>query len=174
MKSLANDNITDEFLRVCFLKRLPQIARLILKANNEPLDDLARTADTLLDNIGNTSIPYASINAIATPGPKVNEFTPFFDAINTKLSLLQTSVTDLANRVSALEIQKTPPSYRESRGRDRSPSLYPHQRAYSKPRSLVPNGLPICYFHYNFGANARNCKPLESGAPCSFKKLQEN
>lgn len=130
MRSLADQQIGDDFLRNMFIQRLPSNVRAVLASSDDSLEKLASMADKILE--------------IASPS-FVNEVSKPSDNIQSQVNALQKQIQELTTAISNIgKIQ-----YR-SRSRNR--------RMRSKSNSRDNSKFPNCYYHHKFGAQARRCE----------------
>jgi len=175
MRTLADGNVTDDFLRPLFLARLPEQVQFVLAASEESLDKLAEMADRMLDfNVHRTEV--SNVNAINTRKSSLPT-----DTVQQYLTILTEQVTKLTSTVSDLVIRvekgcencsQSTSGFNRSRSRSRGPT--DRDRSSSRNRSQIPEGVSLCYYHYTFGKNARKCKRLENGSACSMQLPSEN
>lgn len=160
MKELSGDFITDEGLRIEWLKQLPAQIRVVLSINNEAtLETLAAMADQMCE--------YSSSSTIAavtgTPSP--------LEVISKQLEKLTLEVAELRGRQREnnyphlVRENNYPRNYRR-RFRSRSSSR-------ARRRAPVPGDDDyLCKYHFKFGDNAYKCE-----SPCAWRKQstkQEN
>lgn len=146
MRRLATPNMTDDFLRTLWLKRLPTQARMVLSTNNTTLPELAKIADKIVE-IGNLN----GVNAIATD--------------NTANDPLQKCIQQLTKAVQNLELNQGQRKFRsrsQSRGRQQQSPSSPRKGKWNKT-------LDHCWYHFRFGAKADNCNGSPA-TPCKFQK----
>lgn len=151
----------EDCLRELFLRRLPSSVRsLLVVSQASSLSDLALLADKLIEESG------ASITAVHP----ANTFHDCGD-MDSRLRALETSVENLCLQLQTTRDtrrsrspappdrqaadrrrqQSPPPNSRRSMGRGRVPALSP------------PPTSAYCWYHFNFGASARQCRP-----PCQW------
>ncbi|XP_049269298.1 uncharacterized protein LOC125757647 [Rhipicephalus sanguineus] len=136
-------DVNSPLLRELFFQRLPQnvVLALATAPDDLPLDKLAEQADRVAD--------YAAGGTVATASS-----VPL-SQLEDRQSRLEQLIDDLAETVNALR----PPSHPRRRDRDYRPRLSPRSSSRSGPRRRV-----YCWYHSNFGASARQCRP-----PCSWQ-----
>lgn len=142
LKDLAGSSVKEEFLRTLWLNRLPAFFQAILAT--QPDLTLEKLAD-LADKIHETRVP-APVSAQLAP----------ISTQNSEISLLVDQVKNLTIQVAQLSNHHFGP-------RSRSNS----RRRFSRPasRSSSPEQESgECWYHRNFGNNAKKCKP-----GCTFK-----
>lgn len=141
MRSLAGDTVGDPLLKSLWLNRLPSGTQTILAALSEDLNGLAAVADKINDLTSNSQINLVQ-SSNPTPDPRINH--------------LEQQIAHLTTMVSELRTQRRP----RSRSRGNSFKRYSprhHSKSYKEPE----NG--ICFYHTNFGKNAKKCK-----TPCNY------
>lgn len=143
MRSLASNQITDEFLRNMWLQMLPVTARTILTVHNGSLEDVASMADIILESSPNTGHVNAVDKAVQ---PKHD-----VDLVE-NMKRLQAMVEALTKTVNRLKATDQP------RGRSRQRSQSPGARG----KSAGPSGQ--CFYHRRWADKATKCT-----LPCSFK-----
>lgn len=154
MRGLASGRITDEFLRILWLQRMPSNVQQILSASPEPdLENLAKLADHIMEY----SVP--GVNSINTADKSNNDVC--IDKQECSKNLIDT-ISKLSIEVSKLRESLN----RDSKGRShiRSRSRSPTKR-HSNDNSQTTDTL--CWYHRTFGQNAHKCHP-----PCNY--LQGN
>lgn len=151
MQRVIGDGGKNEtFLREMWLQRLPREAQAILSTtNNLPLKTAADQADQILEALG----------------PRLHHVE---ERPSTSQDSLTARVDDLARTVQNLNLS--------SRNRDRRSSSPRYRNRPRSPRFNIPNDRDaeqrasgFCYYHYEYGARAKNCRP-----PCKFPKRQGN
>ena len=169
-----------ELLRTLFMQQLPQAARaaLSLLAEDTPLEQLATAADRFM--AASSSAIIAAVGASAS-GPPVSAATvagpptsaagslapaaagPDDAGTLATLCSMVASLTAAVSRLEAGDRDREPGpgnSQRARRPRSRSrPARQPQQQQQSQQHQAAH----LCYYHYRFGAAARNCQP-----PCSW------
>lgn len=167
MRNLAGGNINDDFLRPLFLQRLPHHVRFVLAGSEESPEKLAEMADRILD----CSQPsQTEIHGVSSNKPEPSNL--HFSLIMEQVTRLATAVTELTSRLERMSSVSS--SYNNTHN-SRSPMRGSSERSRSRSRGEPPSGVPLCYFHYTYGTNARKCKrTAENGAPCAMAHLQEN
>jgi hypothetical protein len=174
MRKLAGNDLTEDVLMSLFLKRLPREVRNVVAGSSEPLDRLCDLADRVFDYAGPAksvaAVAEHSIAAVRTPtAPGIANQQ--LHALNTLIESVAKLTTRIANLEAGVMHNATcsnhNATHRHSRSRDRSPTPIRGRSRSSQP----PTGIPICYYHYNFGEKARNCKNLEDGSACKWSNL---
>lgn len=132
--------IDDSILRELFLQRLPSNARMILTTSTGvSLDAMAELADKILENASSTvDSPTLAITALTSQ--------------DTQLQRLQAQVDRLTLLITE-NLHEPRPRRPIHRSRSR-----PRRNSHSRER-----GDTTCWYHTQFGTQARNCYP-----PCSF------
>lgn len=139
MRDLSAGNFQDNVLKSLWMSRLPSNTQAILAASSEPLPKLAELADKIHELVAPAHIQEVQ----STPSASISE--------------LQSQINALSQQVASLAANLQP-----RHNRSRSKNRYRYHRDPSKKRNHVPP-QDICYYHRNFGAEARKCSP-----PCSF------
>lgn len=160
MRELAKDKIPDETLRMMWQGHLPtNIRAVIAVSDTKELDSLANLADTVLE-----STRTAHVNEIAQqqqqPSSSVSKDTELIIAEIAKLS------------VRVADIERSRGNYQNNRwnNRSRSASRNRSQSPAERRTRRTPESPDwVCFYHYRFRENAKNCKE-----PCSWKSRQGN
>ncbi|XP_058798333.1 uncharacterized protein LOC131668294 [Phymastichus coffea] len=144
MRALAGDSITDDALRIRWLDLLPsatsRMLRLLRKAD---LDELAQTADELVDTVPDICAVRATRAATSTvAAPTVASDSAALESIRAELTAQRGILEDIRNAM------------RSARPRDRS---------RSRPRNQSTGRGDLCFYHARFGESAENCRP-----PCGY------
>lgn len=148
MKSLADNSITDDFIKKLWIQRLPAASRAVLSASKDNLDDLAKMADSMWEVSDRFSM-----NAI-----KVEK-----DPLESKIDKLATALEKLSQRFNSNDKKE-----HVSR-RDSTPH---HNRSRSKStqsRDSTKDEHELCWFHHKFGDAAKKCRE-----PCKFNTNLKN
>ncbi|XP_023231811.1 uncharacterized protein LOC111631739 [Centruroides sculpturatus] len=142
MRDLANGHFSEDLLKSLWLRRLPGNIQAILAASNESLPQLATMADKIheLTIINHTPISQQEQFSISNP-------------IEKQIQELTLQVNELATLVRTPRYQHRP-RYNFRNRQD------PHGRSPSRERRRYkePEG-GLCFYHTNFGANAKKCTP---------------
>lgn len=125
--------VDDNLLKMLFIQRLPANIRPIISCHDGTLAKLAEMADKMVDTV---SIQNSAVIVNSTA------------AENTVENPLRAEIDSLVAEIRNLKAF--------DRSRNRSAS---RTRAYSGRRSQGE----LCWYHRNYGTNARQCRP-----PCSF------
>lgn len=134
MRLLAGQNFTDDALKTFWLNALPPNIRPIIAISEGDLNAAAKQADKTIE-MGVGS----SINAVSSE--------------TTSTSSLEAEIAELCREISRLASSNF-----NERGRQRS-------RTSARGRDNSKNREPrSCYYHRNFGENARKCTQ-----PCNYK-----
>lgn len=143
MRALGGENVGEPLLKSLWLGRLPGNTQSILAALNENLTQLAVIADKINDL---TSHP--SVSAVKVEPPPRTDLENQISQLTKQVSELSTMVHQNMSGRDSFKLRQN--NYRQrSRSRDR--------RKFKEPS----NGN--CFYHTNFGINAKKCTP-----PCSF------
>ena len=159
MRDLATNSIGDDVIKTLWLQRLPTCTQQILATVNEPLDQLAVTAD----RIAEFTPPgvHAVKSANDTPGQSKS---PDQDDLMTILCRLTETVTTLTQEISKIKHNSRSLSNTRSPTGNRS-------RSRSRPRNFdIPSEIldTWCWYHKVFQDKARVCKP-----DCQYEKYKQ-
>lgn len=152
LRSLAGNDVADDFLRSMWINRLPAYLQAIITTQDgSTLDDVAQLADKIME------IPsHARLSQVAatttSPVPEVaaaSSSTPFAE--------LTRKIDELTRRMDVMAMSQGC-SNCGSRSRSRS------QRRF-RSRSRSSAGERFCWYHTNFGDKAAKCV-----SPCSYAK----
>lgn len=151
LRDLAGPTIPDDFIRTVWASRLPpNVQTIVASQHRQNLDDVAELADRVHD-VTRTSAHVAAATATTTP-PAIPGTT------------LEARVEALTRQVETLLRSQGTYSRSRSHSRGRFNRRGSRSKSRSRQRSREqPEGHPHCWYHYQFGNNAKNCK-----APCSF------
>ncbi|CAH1112873.1 unnamed protein product [Psylliodes chrysocephalus] len=127
MKNLANDKVTDYFLRTMFLQRLPNTSRAILVASTDNVENLAKMADKIVE-INSSDSQYICADQSQSSQSLHKD----------RLSILEDQMSDLVASVK---------EYKSSK----------HFRNRSNSRENLSKTYRYCWYHYKFKENARKC-----------------
>ncbi|XP_055932710.1 uncharacterized protein LOC129962750 [Argiope bruennichi] len=148
MEALAGETVGEPLLKSLWLGRLPNGTQTILAALREDLGGLASIADKISD-----LTCHSNINTV-----KVTSTTS--DTRVTQLEQQVAQLTTLVGELTSTIRQTRSPSRNRQFSYGRSPSR-DRFRKYKEPS----NG--ICFYHTNFGKNAKKCN-----LPCSFNSKE--
>ena len=144
MKQLLGDRVLeDSILRQLFVQRMPTNVQQILASSSSSLTitQVAELADRIL--------------AVASPTYVHALSAPTSNA--TSIQRLQEEVQRLTSQVNSLSLQLR----ERSRSRNRSTSANRSKKNSSRSNSPAPpsNDNGECWYHQNYGDNARRCRP---------------
>lgn len=142
MQQLAENAVSDEFIKSLWIQRLPETARQILSASNDTLENLAKMADRVWESAESSRVH--SINEKAS---------------NSSLSL---ELGKLIEKLTA-RIEKVESNNRKTR-RDSTP----HKGSRSRSKSNTKRDEEtdeLCWYHRTIGDDAKKCRP-----PCTKSK----
>lgn len=143
MRSLAQgSSVGEPLLKSLWLGRLPHNTQSILAALNETLDQLANIADKIHETC-NQSV----VNSVSNLKPQPT------CSMESQIAQLSQQVSELTAIVTRRNDNQTLRPYRRFRKRSNSQKY----RQFKEPI----DGL--CFYHTNFGKNAKKCAD-----PCSF------
>lgn len=155
MRELGRGMITDEGLRIEWLKHLPTQVRVVLSVNTEStLETLAAMADKMVEYSEPAS---ANIQAVSKEASDSGAPTPF-EQLAKQVERLTLEIAELRGRSTQ--------RYSRNRRYDRS-----HSRSRQRSKSSAKRGDPTweCRFHYRFGDKARRCE-----SPCCRRQKSLN
>lgn len=144
MKNLADQKVSENFLKTLWLQRLPMDMRSILSVSTDDLNKLATMADKIWD-----LRPPDNYSLATVAQPNISTAT---------LESLQKQINDLQIQVQNLS----------KRGRSSSRQ---HFRANANSKSngrKIPDQRGICYYHSRFGDKAYKCLQ-----PCNMSIQQQ-
>lgn len=148
MKSLADNSITNDFIKKLWIQRLPAASRAVLSASKDELDDLAKMADQMWEVSDRFNV-----NAV-----KVEK-----NPLESKIDKLASALEKLSQRINNIDKKE-----HVSR-RDSTPH---HSRSRSKStqsRDSTKETSDTCWFHRKFGDAANKCRE-----PCKFNTQSKN
>lgn len=160
----------DKILRVCWMRRLPVTIRTILSAARGTLAELAVIADATYDTVQAESVFQVSSHASSSVASSSNAFA------NASSASALPANNDLIKCIEALSLQINELHKKHDqpkpRGRGYHRQEHRHRsssRAKSQQRDRTPakNQQSTCWYHRNFGSQARNCE-----SPCDFTTVQ--
>lgn len=157
LRSLAGNDVGDDFLRSLWISRLPSYLQAIITTQDScQLDDVAQLADKIME-IPNHGC-FSSNAAVSTPSPALEIAAA--SSPSTHIRDLDRKIDELTRRFDNMSMPPQP--CRSCRPRSRSRS---QRRFRSRSRSTTDEGQRFCWYHDRFGENAHKCIP-----PCSFAK----
>lgn len=153
----ANTPVNDEFLRTLWVQNLPEAVRTILAVDDTlALDAMSKMADRMCEALNNGTI--STVNAIGnqtnTPPQVAQQSSQSAGVAIGDFQQLVKQVANLTTEVKRLQ---------DNRSRERSKTPANQRTARDNSNSGEKRSFPTCWWHYKFGANAKNCKP-----PCNF------
>ncbi|XP_064470521.1 uncharacterized protein LOC135385244 [Ornithodoros turicata] len=169
MQSLLGDRahtFDEALLKERFLQRLPSTVQMILAtATNLSLTELPLHADQILEvaqpslAVMQATLPMpahvsASCTSVTAPPPCFRPAEP-----TSEIAALRDDVHELCAPIASTQSNRGPASPRRQQFRRGSRSRQ-FRRSHSPERANPP---PFCWYHWSFGAQARNCQP-----PCSW------
>lgn len=147
MKSLADNSITDDFIKKLWIQRLPAASRAVLSASKDALDDLAKMADSMWEVSDRFNV-----NAIRTENP-----------LEAKIERLASAFEKLSQRIDGIDKKE------HISRRDSTPH---HNRSRSKSTQSRDSDKvthEICWFHHKYGDAAKKCRE-----PCKYDTKSKN
>ncbi|XP_064478904.1 uncharacterized protein LOC135392140 [Ornithodoros turicata] len=164
----------ERLLKELFLQRLPTTVQMILAtATNLSLSELSLHADKIMEVAPPPVCAVASHHSASQHHPAESSVPAVSQTIPaSELSPLTADIQSLAEAVASLrQFQPTPaashrPSFSRRDGRrprSRSPRTDNSRRRHPTPSPAPPNLTTFCWYHWSFGAHARNCTP-----PCTW------
>ena len=154
MRSLAGENVRDDFLRTMFIQHLPVHVRSILASSSDTLDQLAIMADKIREY----SPQQYSVNPVET-----SSSTQANQPGQDRISRLEAQISALTTAIHELKSHHS-----RSRSPSRSQSST-RSRSRSNTRTFLYTDPTFCYFHRLFGNKARKCEP-----DCKFVQKSGN
>lgn len=146
----------EALLKELFLQRLPPTIQMLLAtATNLPITELAVHADKIMEVAVPTVATVQTHDASALPSQRQTNRSSLED--------LRAEVRQMSSLLASVLPRQDPArdfSLSTSRSRRRSGSPRPPQRSRSRSQE---NPTDFCWYHWSFGASARNCQP-----PCSW------
>lgn len=140
IQSLAGPTVPEDFLRTVWSSRLPHNVQTIVAMHTEtPLVKTAEIADKIYE--------------LAPPLPQVAGASAGHSSIPSYVTEMSKQIAELTKSVAELSARGRPNNRSRSRSRRRSP-----------PRRRSPSNQRLCWYHWQFGDDAKNCTP-----PCSHK-----
>lgn len=141
LRSLAGGSVSEELMRTIWSSRLPpSLQTIVALQKDSSLDDAADIADHIHD------IAPPTVAQVASTSAEVTAFNNMCEKVTEQVESLM------------LGQQRYPRSHSKYGQRNRSRS---HSRSQSRHR---PEGHPLCWYHYRFGAQAKKCV-----TPCSYR-----
>lgn len=151
LRDLAGKDISDDFLRSLWAKRLPTHVQVIIATmTNASLDDIAALADKVNEIIVHS--PSVAEAQAAAHAPSTSSTAPAVSAMEERLNR---RIDDLGRQVAAMS---TGNFRSRSKARPRSKSRRDNFRSRSRSQD---KGL--CWYHGTFGPRATKCR-----APCKW------
>lgn len=148
----------DKILRVCWLRRLPISIRTVLSASKGTLAELAEMADATYD-----TLQTESISLVASDLASIS--TPTTSAVATSNELVKCieALTVQINEMRKMNERK--PRNRERHRNNNNENGRPRSASRNQNRDQTPaaDRFPTCWYHRNFGSQARRCE-----TPCDF------
>ena len=173
MRGLAENRVTDQFLKPIFFKHLPTNIQQILEAMpSANLTDAAEAADKMLR--------HSTVNVNAIQNTNDNPILNLVQNLAKEVAELKKEnqpntstdpITELTREIKEMKLSIS--EIRESRSRERSHNSYrgrshSHSRSRSRPRHYDREQeykrYPICWYHYKFGKDSHKCSK-----PCNFE-----
>lgn len=132
LRLLAKDRVSEEFLRSMWLRRLPEKVRLVLATHPGNLEQLAASADQVVELIAQPAV-------FTTSNPFVN---------NSEITQLRQQIQQLNQQFQML-----------LRPRSRSKSRFSSRtRSNSRNSSSQPKRSTWCWYHRRFATKANKCE----------------
>jgi len=171
MRELANNSLSDDFLKNLWMQRLPREIQTILSASSETLNNLANLADKIAevrtDTLGVNAVNQTHINP--QPISQFNE-TKECAKINShseknEISALREEIKNLTEQVQRLSRQ-TNRGYNNFKRRN---SKSPFRKNNYEQRNNENETNDYCFYHKKFGNKAYNCVQ-----PCNYRQTQND
>ncbi|GBM11813.1 hypothetical protein AVEN_188636-1, partial [Araneus ventricosus] len=138
MRALAGDTVGEPLLKSLWMGRLPNGTQTILAALSEDLAGLATVADKISDLTN-----HSNINAVhVTPSTSDARVTQ----LEQQVTQLTTLVGELSSTIRQTRYRSRDRQFNYGRNRSRARDRF---RKYKEPSS------GICFYHTNFGRNAK-------------------
>lgn len=132
MKSQANGQLTDDFLKTLFISRLPTNIQSILTVSDQDIDNLAILADKVFEVTRGNEV-------LSVSSSKAND---------SSLSDLKRQIEELTKAVHFLRNNR---SYSRGRGGGGN-------RGRSKTPNRSDSDKNMCWYHNRFGEKATKCR----------------
>lgn len=162
MKNLAGNRMNDNLLRSLRLNRLPTQTQAILSVDDREISLLLVLSDKLHEIVGTGSC----VNSIS--GASANTESSSSTSTSSLLEQLCTQMSSLTKQIASLTSTNAKDSFGyQQRNRTRSMSRSADRRRMSS-RSVSRNAQH-CWYHSNFGSNAKRCVK-----PCSYANSTVN
>lgn len=160
MEALSVDQITEPVLRNLWLHRLPTHSQEILSCMEDAsLDKLSKAADKILEVHKPAAIYALNSNMSRNSSSSSKNLEAQINELSKRVEELCSSLT--SNRPTQPRSRSSSSSKPGSRNKSR-------QRDASRTQQQVDKH-PLCWYHFKFGENARNCLK-----PCHFKPNQNS
>lgn len=141
IKSLAANTVNEDFIKKLWMKRLPQTIKAVLSASNDPLDNLAKMADSMWEVTDKSSISSISHG----------------NSLEKTLQTIQQQLEKVSKRLNAMESQQ-----HKSR-RDATPHRERNRSKSKNGAERDDNTSDLCWYHRKFSERAKQCR-----SPCKF------
>ncbi|CAA9997551.1 unnamed protein product [Nesidiocoris tenuis] len=151
MRSLANAQVTDQFLKTMFLQHMPVNIRSILAPSSDALDKQAEMADKIMEYS-----PQHSVHSVARQPFANTSGNPSQD----RMARLEEQLAELTASINDLKFRS------RSHSRGKSPL---RSRSSMSPGSRTTSSTRMCWYHFKFSDKAKKCIP-----PCTFSASSEN
>lgn len=181
LSQLQRVNATDDesVVRRYWIKRLPAAARAVivgmLESNQDiALNQLAITADAVIDSLGYSSNDVSSIST--SKGNNNNDSKPssddHFARLEKRVDKQEQTLQQINSKLGQLlnnnnRSRTRDRSQSSNRNNERSQSNNRSSRATTPHRQSNQNESSYCWYHSEYGTRARKCEE-----PCSFKQQQ--
>lgn len=147
MRRLGGANVTDDVLKTLWMNQLPMHARAILATSTATLNELATTADKIVEVSSTSMVQQVNQNKSNSPPDK--------------LSVMEKQINQLVNAVNFLKNQ-----HGQSRSRSRSKSFQGKRSQTPTDTKRDNDGNPdTCWYHMKYGDDAKKCRN-----PCRLSK----
>lgn len=147
MRKLADNKVTDDFLRTLWSRCLPANVSAILSTSEADLSGLAKMADKIME-VADFSTHISAVSSIQTASQPLDQ----------KITQLEKALVDLNSQMKNISM-----SLNKIRSRSRSRS-----RSHAAS-STSSTDADLCWYHKKFADKAHKC--IE---PCSFKSETKN
>lgn len=145
MRRLGGDNVGDDVLKALWMNQLPLHVRTILATSTATLDELAATADKIIE---------------VSAGGMVQQINATNPSDGDRMAVMERQINQLVSSVNSIKNQ-----FGRSRSRSRSDKYHgqrsqtPKNSHYNKAPQSNTSQSDLCWYHVKFGDSAKKCKP---------------
>lgn len=141
--------ISEDILKNLWISRLPDQAKPILAASRGTIEELALIADAIIDSLGYSTATISEVKHQKSVEASTSSSSQHYN------NDLQKQISQLNKRINDLTFKK------------RSSRSLVRERSHSNLREKTPSRPPICWYHRNYGNEAKKCNK-----PCNFETKQ--